>query len=261
MNAYEAPGSSPLGGGVALVTGASGGIGQAITRRLASDGARVVAADRERSQILNELAAGHQAVPVEADLRSPAEIDRMVGTVQGEVGEVGVVVANAAYMSMGAFETQAEDEWWRQVETNLTGTFHLVRSLLPGMRRLGGGRIVVICSEWGVIGWPNATAYSASKAGLISMTKSLARELAPEGIYVNAVAPGVIDTPQLEVDARDAGVSREEISTRYASETPVGRIGRPEDIADTVAFLASGRSGGFVGQVLQPNGGTTRAWA
>jgi NAD(P)-dependent dehydrogenase (short-subunit alcohol dehydrogenase family) len=181
--------------------------------------------------------------------------------VQGEVGDVGVLVANAAYMSMGAFEKQAEDEWWRQVETNLSGTFHLVRSLLPGMRRLGGGRIVVICSEWGVIGWPNATAYAASKSGLISMTKSLARELAPEGIYVNAVAPGVIDTPQLEVDARDAGVSREEISSRYASETPAGRIGRPRDVAGLVSFLASERSGGFVGQVLQPNGGTTRAWA
>lgn len=250
-----------LAGKAALITGATGGIGQALVRRLASDGASVVASDREQSSVLDELAAGHHAVPAVADLRKAVEIQRMADTVQREVGDLGVLVANAAYMCMGAFENQSEDEWWRQVETNLSGTFHLIRSLLPGMRRLRGGRIVVICSEWGVIGWPNATAYAASKAGLISMTKSLSRELAPEGIYVNAVAPGVIDTPQLEMDAQDAGVSREEISTRYASETPMRRIGLPEDIADAAAFLASERSSGLVGQVLQPNGGTTRAWA
>src|SRR5919112_1738054 len=104
----------------------------------------------------------------------------------------------------------------------------------------------------GVFGWPNATAYSASKAGLISLGKTLGRELAPENIITNVVAPGVTDTPQLGVDANDAGVSLEEIKARYAAETPLGRIGRPEDVAATVAFLAGEGSGAFVGQVVQP---------
>lgn len=120
---------------------------------------------------------------------------------------------------------------------------------------------MIVSSEWGVTGWENATAYAASKAGLISLGKTLGRELAPENIIVNVVAPGVIDTPQLEQDARDAGVSIERIKERYAGETPVGRIGRPEDVAATVAFLAAAESSAFVGQVLQPNGGTTRSWA
>jgi 2-hydroxycyclohexanecarboxyl-CoA dehydrogenase len=133
--------------------------------------------------------------------------------------------------------------------------------VLPGMRQLSGGRIVIISSEWGVIGWPNATAYAASKAGLISLGKTLGRELAPENIITNVVAPGVIDTPQLENDARDAGVSAEEIKACYAAETPMGRIGRPDEVAATVAFLAREGSAALVGQIVQPNGGTTRGGA
>ncbi|MDP9437181.1 MAG: SDR family oxidoreductase, partial [Actinomycetota bacterium] len=134
-------------------------------------------------------------------------------------------------------------------------------SVLPGMRRIGGGRIVIVSSEWGVTGWPNATAYAASKAGLISFGKTLGRELAPENIVTNVISPGIVDTPQLEVDAHDAGVTREEIKARYAAGIPVGRIGRPEDIASTVAFLARAGSAALVGQVVQPNGGTTRGGA
>ena len=126
------------------------------------------------------------------------------------------------------------------------------------MRTLGRGRIVIIASEFGVVGWANASAYSASKAGLISLTKTLGRELGPEGILVNAIAPGIMDTPQLDVDAEDAGVSPEEIRRRYAAETPIGRIGRTEEMAALAAFLAPTRPGAFVGQILQPNGGTTR---
>jgi NAD(P)-dependent dehydrogenase (short-subunit alcohol dehydrogenase family) len=144
------------------------------------------------------------------------------------------------------------------VDTNLSGTFHTIQSVLPGMRRLGGGRIVIIASEWGVTGWPRATAYAASKAGLIALTKTLGRELARENIIVNAVAPGVIDTPQLEVDAADVGLALTEMHRRYALDIPVGRIGRPDEIADTVAFLVSPRLGALIGQTIQINGGSTR---
>lgn len=253
--------ANALEGTVALVTGAAQGIGRATALRLAADGATVVANDREPSPELDEVAKACGGVAAVADVSDHEAVQEMVARVEAGVGPVGLLVANAAYMSMGRFLEQDEADWWRHIDTNLSGTFYLVRSVLPGMRRLSGGRIVIISSEWGVIGWPNATAYAASKAGLISLGKTLGRELAPENIITNVVAPGVIDTPQLENDARDAGVSAEEIKARYAAETPIGRIGRPEEVAATVAFLAREGSAALVGQIVQPNGGTTRGGA
>ena len=253
--------ANALEGTVALVTGAAQGIGRATALRLAADGATVVANDREPSPALDDVAKACGGVAAVADVSDHEAVQEMVARVEAGVGPVGLLVANAAYMSMGRFLEQDEADWWRHIDTNLSGTFYLVRSVLPGMRRLSGGRIVIISSEWGVIGWPNATAYAASKAGLISLGKTLGRELAPENIITNVVAPGVIDTPQLENDARDAGVSAEEIKARYAAETPIGRIGRPEEVAATVAFLAREGSAALVGQIVQPNGGTTRGGA
>lgn len=255
------PKGRPLEGSIALVTGAAQGIGRATALRLAADGATVFVNDREPSEALEEVAESCGGVAVAADVSDPKAVEDMVAWIESDSGPVGILASNAAYMSMGAFLEQDEADWWRQVDTNLSGTFYLVRAVLPGMRRLGGGRIVIISSEWGVVGWPNATAYSASKAGLISLGKTLGRELAPENIITNVISPGVTDTPQLEVDARDADVPLEEIKARYAAETPLGRIGRPEDIAATVAFLAREGSAALVGQVVQPNGGTTRGGA
>lgn len=252
------PGERPLQGVVALVTGAAQGIGRATALRLAADGAVVVANDREPSDRLNDVADACSGVASVADVSDPTAVERMVTEVESGAGPIGLLVANAAYMSMEPFLAQDETDWWRQVETNLSGTFYLVQAVLPGMRRIGTGRIVIISSEWGIVGWPNATAYAASKAGLISFGKTLGRELAPEGIVANVICPGIVDTPQLEVDARDAGISREEVKARYAAAIPVGRIGRPEDIASSVAFLARQDSAAIVGQVVQPNGGTNR---
>jgi 2-hydroxycyclohexanecarboxyl-CoA dehydrogenase len=250
-----------LEGTVALVTGAAQGIGRATALRLAADGATVAVNDRELSQALEEVAASCGGVAAAADVSDPVAVAELVSRIEKNVGPVGVLVSNAAYMAMGSFTEQDEADWWRQVDTNLSGTFYLVREVLPGMRRLGRGRIVLVSSEWGVVGWSNATAYSASKAGLISLGKTLGRELAPENIITNVVAPGVTDTPQLKVDARDDGVSLEEIRTRYSAETPLGRIGRPDEVAATVAFLAREGSAALVGQIIQPNGGTTRGGA
>ena len=250
----------PLDGTVALVTGAAQGIGRATALRLAADGATVAVNDREPSPELDGVAKVCSGLAAVADVSDPRTVEEMVARIENSTGPIGLLVANAAYMAMGSFLEQDEADWWRQVDTNLSGAFYLVRSALPGMRRLAGGRIVIISSEWGVIGWPNATAYSASKAGLISFGKTLGRELAPK-IVTNVIAPGVIDTPQLENDARDAGVAADEIKARYAAETPLGRIGRPEDIAATVAFLAREGSAALVGQIVQPNGGTTRSGA
>jgi NAD(P)-dependent dehydrogenase (short-subunit alcohol dehydrogenase family) len=250
-----------LDGRLALVSGAAQGLGRAIATRLAAEGARLAVNDRRPSPELDRLAAETAGVTAVADVSDPDAVDGMVAEVERAHGPIDVLVANHAYMSMRPFIEHHPDDWWRNVDVNLSGTFFLLRAVLPGMRRNGGGRIVIIASEFGVVGWANATAYAASKTGLISLTKTLGRELGPENILVNAIAPGIMDTPQLDVDALDAGVSPEEIRRRYAAESPMGRIGRPEEIAALAAFLSTDGAGAFVGQILQPNGGTTRGLA
>jgi NAD(P)-dependent dehydrogenase (short-subunit alcohol dehydrogenase family) len=250
-----------LDGKVALVTGAAQGIGRAVAERLAIEGAVVAVNGRANDERMVAVVEATGGVAAPADCCDPAAIGTMVSDLEASVGSVDVLVANHAYMSMGPLVDYDVDDWWKVVDTNLGGTFHLIQAVLPGMRRKGGGRIVIVTSYWGVIGWPNASAYAASKAGLISLTKTLGRELAPEGIIVNAVAPGVIDTPQLEVDARDAGVSLAEIHRQYAEGIPVGRIGRPQEVADAVAFLADPRVSAIVGQTVQVTGGETRTRA
>jgi NAD(P)-dependent dehydrogenase (short-subunit alcohol dehydrogenase family) len=250
-----------LDGRLALVSGAAQGLGRAIATRLAAEGARLAVNDRRRSPELDRLAAETAGVTAVADVSDPDAVDAMVAEVERAHGPVEVLVANHAYMSMRPFVEHNPEDWWRNVDVNLSGTFFLLRAVLPGMRRNGGGRIVIIASEFGVVGWANATAYAASKTGLISLTKTLGRELGPENILVNAIAPGIMDTPQLDVDASDAGVSPEEIRRRYAAESPMGRIGHPEEIAALAAFLSTDGAGAFVGQILQPNGGTTRGLA
>lgn len=247
-----------LDGKVALVTGAAQGMGSAHARRLAVEGATVAVNDRVASAGLAALAAEIGGIAVPGDVSDPASVHDIVSTVEGRVGPVDVLVSNHAYMTMAKLVDHDPADWWKVIDTNLGGTFHLVQAVVPGMRRSGGGRIIVIASEWGVIGWPGATAYAASKAGLVSLVKTLGRELAPEGIIVNAIAPGVTDTPQLEVDAAAAGVSLDEIRTRYAAEIPLGRIAEPDEMSQVVAFLADFRLSAVVGQVVQANGGTTR---
>lgn len=241
-------GSGEAARGVALVTGAAQGIGAATARRLAADGLRVAVNDLADTERLRAVVRDTGGIAAIGDVADPAQVRRLVAAVE----PVEVLVANHAFMAMAPLTDQDPATWWRHLDVNLTGTFNLVRAALPGMRALGRGRIVVVSSEWASTGWPNATGYAASKAGLIALAKTLARELGPEGILVNAIAPGVTDTPQLEVDARDAGVPVDEIKARYAEQTAAGRIASPQDVAATVAFLASDRAGAFVGQVLRP---------
>ncbi len=255
------PMDPPLAGKVALVTGAAQGMGAAHARRLAACGASVAVNDLRPSPALTALAVELGGIAAPGDVSNRDEVHDLVAGVQDQLGSVDVLVANHAYMSMAALVDCDPTDWWKVVDTNLGGTFDLIQAVLPGMRGRGGGRIVVVSSEWGVTGWPGATAYAASKAGLISLVKTLGRELAPEGIIVNAVAPGVTDTAQLEVDARDAGVSLGEMHATYAAGIPLGRIAQPDEISAVVAFLADFRMSAVIGQVVQANGGSTRSRA
>jgi NAD(P)-dependent dehydrogenase (short-subunit alcohol dehydrogenase family) len=252
-------------GQVALVTGATQGIGAAIARRLAAEGATVAVNDVDQRPAMDDLVAEIGGLAAPADVSRRDQVREMVAAIERTAGPVGTLVCNAAYMTMSPLLDHPADDWWKVVDTNLSGPFHLVQAVLPGMRRAaqsgrGPGRVVIVTSYWGVTGWPNATAYAASKAGLIALAKTLGRELAPE-VIVNGIAPGVTATPQLEVDAADAGVSLEEVHRRYARDVPLGRIGRPEEIAAAVAFLADPRVGAMTGQILHVNGGELRCRA
>jgi NAD(P)-dependent dehydrogenase (short-subunit alcohol dehydrogenase family) len=246
---------------VALVTGAVGGVGLTAARRLAADGHRVAVNDVVGHDRLRELAAEIGGVAVPGDIADPEAVTRMAAEVAQTLGPVEILVANAAAMAMSPFLDADPAGWWRQIDVNLSGHFRLIQAVIPGMRARGHGRIIVIASGWGVIGHPNATAYAASKSGLIALTKGLGRELAPDGILANAIAPAYIDTEQLLVDARDAGISLEEMRQRYRDLVPTGELATTEDVAAAISFLAGPGSTGFVGQVLQPTGGVTRTRA
>jgi len=237
----------------ALVTGAGQGMGAVIAARLARDGHAVAVNDinPETARATAERIGG-RAYPF--DVGDPDAAAAAVA----DIGPVDLLIANHAYMTMAPFEAADPGDWARHIDVNLLGTAALIELVAPGMRERGFGRIVVTASEWGVIGWPNATAYAASKGGLIALVKSAARALGPHGIAVNAIAPGITDTPQLQVDADDAGLSLADMIERYAADIPLGRVGDPEEIAAVVAFLCSEPAIALVGQVLQPNGGTTR---
>lgn len=253
--------NSNAGRTVALVTGAARGVGRATALRLAADGFVVAVNDIVDDGRLAALAEHIGGLAVPADIAGEDSPNEIVSVVAERLGDVGVLVANAAAMAMGPFLAQPQELWWRQIEVNLSGHFRLIQAVVPAMRRAGGGRIVIIASGWGVVGHPNATAYGASKAGLIALTKGLGRELGPSGILTNAIAPSYVDTEQLEVDAADAGVPLEEIRQKYRDMTPTGRLASAEDVASVVAFLASENASAFVGQVVQPTGGMTRTRA
>jgi NAD(P)-dependent dehydrogenase (short-subunit alcohol dehydrogenase family) len=245
----------------ALVTGAAGGVGAVAARRLAADGHRVAVNDVANEGRLRELADEIGGIAVPGDIADASSAAAMVAEAAGTLGPVQVLVANAAAMAMSPFLGADPVQWWRQVEVNLSGHFRLIQAVVPGMRALGRGRIIVIASGWGVIGHQNASAYAASKSGLIALTKGLGRELGPDGILANAIAPAFIDTEQLTVDAADAGISLEEMRQRYRDLIPVGQLATAGDIAAAISFLAGPGSTGFVGQVLQPTGGVTRTRA
>ena len=229
-------------GRVALVTGAGGGLGRALVAVLEAEGWTVAGATRRGGEFA-------------ADLADRAVAERLVERVVARFGRLDLLVPNHAAMGMAPVDAHPVEDWWRIVDTNLSGSFRLARAAAPHLLAAAGS-IVFISSEWGVTGWPNASAYAASKAGLIGLTKALARELAPD-VRVNAVAPGVIDTPQLQVDADAAGLPLDEMKRRYAAAAPLGRIATPDEIAATVLCLVSPAGAYYTGQVLQPNGGTT----
>jgi 3-oxoacyl-[acyl-carrier protein] reductase len=238
-----------LSGKVALVTGASGGIGGAITRLLHRSGASVVCAGT-RQEALDAIveSLGDRAVAAVGNLTDPATPDALLKAAETAFGQVDIVVNNAALTRDGLALRMKDDDWTSVLEVNLTASFRLARAALRGMMKRRYGRIVSITSVVGVAGNPGQANYCASKAGLIGMTKALAAEVATRGITVNCVAPGLIDTAMTEILTE---AQRE----RMLSGIPAGRTGTPDDIASAVLYLASGEAAYVTGQTLHVNGG------
>jgi 3-oxoacyl-[acyl-carrier protein] reductase len=226
-----------LNGRVALVTGAAGGIGGAITATLLAQGAHVAAADLEPPSV-------DGALPVTMDVADEAAVNAGFALVERELGTVQILVLNAGIFVVEELETTSLDSWRRTLDVNLTGAFLCARRALPTMRASGWGRVIAIGSSAGKTGGSKAmAAYAASKAGVMALAKSIASEYARSGVTANALAPSLIDTPMI------AGIAD------LASRIPVGRLGQPQDVADLVTFLASDHAGYITGEVVDVNGG------
>lgn len=238
---------------IALVTGSSRGIGRAVARRLAAEGYAVCVNYRERQDCAMSLvaeisAAGGRAMAVQADVAHRVQVNEMVRRVEGELGPVSLLVNNAGVAGQALFQDITDALWRWYFAVNVDGAFHTIQAVLPHMLHEHAGCIVNVSSIWGLRGASCEVTYSATKGALIALTRSLASELAPTGIRVNCVAPGVIKTDMLDA-------LPPEVLPQLAQETPLGRLGTPEDIAAAVSFLADEKASFITGQVLTCDGG------
>lgn len=239
-------------GKVALITGGGAGIGLASAQRLVREGARVVLWDIS-AQALAAAAAdlGEQALCQRVDVTDEAQVDQAMAAAVAQMGRLDIVVNSAGIVGPTQPFWENEPAAWRKVlDLNLTGVFLVSRAAVPHLTRAGGGRIVNLASIAGKEGNRNQAAYSASKAGVIGLTKSLAREFAPQHIRVNAIAPGPVATAMVSLEHMSAEWVQKELAI------PQHRLGAPEEIAATALFLASDLSRFYCGQVLGPNGGS-----
>jgi NAD(P)-dependent dehydrogenase (short-subunit alcohol dehydrogenase family) len=246
-----------MSGRVAIVTGGASGIGLAIAERLAADGNAVAIFDRDgdasAAAAATLVAAGGTALGVTVDVTDRAAIDAGVVLTATQLGAPTILVNSAGLDGFDPFLTITLEKWQRILDVNLTGTFQVCQSVVPGMIEAGWGRIVNISSSSAQSGQPVMTHYVASKAGVIGFTKALALELGPQGITVNTIPPGFIDTPMLR-KAEGRGFLGQGVE-HHAGQTPVRRVGRPEDIAAACAFLVSEEASYITGQVIGVNGG------
>ena len=238
---------------VALVTGASRGIGRATAEAFARAGYQVAANYSRSKEQIEQFSAqmereGCAVIPVQADVSDPEQVEWMVQAVQRQFGHIDVLVCNAGIARQGLLTDFSPADWRQMMAVNLDGTFYCCRSVLPGMIRRQSGCIITTSSIWGITGASCEVPYSAAKAGIIGLTRALAKEVGPSGIRVNCIAPGVIDTEM-------NGNLTPEVMAQLREETPLGTIGTPKQVADLALYLAGEGASFLTGQVISPNGG------
>jgi len=243
-----------LAGRVVLVTGSSRGIGAEVAAKAAAEGASVAihyhrSEEGARRTLERVRGAGAEGETFAADLTDGREAEGLVERVIDRLGRVDGLVNNAGLTQVGPFLEITPDEWDAVIKTDLTAAFHTCRAVLPSMVERGSGTIVNIASRLAQMGIAETAAYSAAKAGLVGLTRALAREFGPHGIRVNAVAPGMTLTDMT------ANLADSEEGRRRLRDMPLGRLGRADEVADAVIFLLSDRSALFLGQTLNPNAG------
>lgn len=236
-----------------LVTGGAGGIGGAVCREFAAAGYKVAinyfkSEDAARKLVDEIFESGGTAKAYKADVSQPAEVSKMVVDVMADLGHVDVLINNAAVAFQGLLTDTTDAIYDRLMDVNMKGAFNATKAVLPGMINRKDGVIINISSMWGEVGASCEVVYSASKAALLGFTKSLAKEVGPSGIRVNCISPGVVDTPM------NSGHSERDME-ELSNETPLERIGKPEEIAKATLFLASENASFITGQILGVNGG------
>lgn len=241
----------------ALVTGGASGIGTAIARRFASEGARVVIADLNAKQAQNVAAEEHMGC-VAGDVSKMADAERMVREAVAQLGGLDILVNNAGIETVGSVTTAEDPDWERQIAVNLNGVYRMSRFAVPEMIRAGGGSIVNMSSVGGLVAVKEFSAYGASKAAVLQLTKSMALDYAENNIRVNCLCPGPIDTPLLQRACdRLGGKEATRVRELYAGFTFLKRVGRPEEVAAAALFLASDEASYITGVALPVDGGFT----
>jgi NAD(P)-dependent dehydrogenase (short-subunit alcohol dehydrogenase family) len=247
-------------GKTAIVTGGAQGIGRATALRLAREGAAVLIADRD-APAAHALAAGiaswgGNAYAVVADVADEADAARIAAEAVSRYGGVDVLINNAGIQSPGSVESTPLEAWNAILAVNLTGAYLVSRFVLPELRRRGGGAIVNVASLHGLLTEPGWAAYAASKGGVIALTRSMALDYAAEGIRVNCVCPGAVDTSLLRATAAlENRQHPETVLKQWAAEQPIGRLGTPEEIAELITFLAGPRASFITGSAYTIDGG------
>lgn len=249
-----------LTGRVAIVTGANSGIGAAVAQQFAKAGAAIVGAarrEREGQALVESIRTeGGTADFIRTDVSSPVDVENLVREAEERHGRVDILVSNAGMLANGTADETSVELWHQVIDTNLAGAFYLAKYGLPALRRAGGGAMVVIASELGLVGARETVAYCAAKGGLINMVRAISLDVAGEGIRVNTLCPGPIDTPML----RDWVAAAEDPHALEADQLrpiPLGRLGQAEEIARAALFLASAGGSYMSGSVLVADGGAT----